>query len=133
MTRFDRRLLALLTLIAVAAVAAPAARAQETAQRAYVSELPPLLDRNLFFDDPQLGEPARKLFDDARELLQRVVDEKLLTARGVYGFWPAASRGDDIIVFADESRTKEKCRVHALRHRRTIDTQASCIRHRSSR
>ena len=62
-----------------------------------------------------VGEAARKLFDDAQELLDRIVDEKLLTARGVYGFWPAASEGDDIIVYADESRTKELCRFHALR------------------
>ena len=67
------------------------------------------------FDDPQLGEAARKLFDDANELLDRIIDEKLLTARGVYGFWPAASEGDDIIVYADESRSEELCRFHALR------------------
>src|SRR4051812_47281049 len=67
------------------------------------------------FDDPQLGETARKLFDDANELLDRIINEKLLAARGVYGFWPAASKGDDIIVYADESRGKELCRFHALR------------------
>jgi 5-methyltetrahydrofolate--homocysteine methyltransferase len=66
-------------------------------------------------DDPQLGEAARKLFDDAQELLKRIIDEKLLTARGAYGFWPAASVGDDIVVYADETRGQEKCRLHALR------------------
>jgi 5-methyltetrahydrofolate--homocysteine methyltransferase len=66
-------------------------------------------------DDPQLGEPARKLFDDAQSLLQRIIDEKLLTARGVYGFWSAASEGDDIILYANESRRDELCRFHALR------------------
>jgi 5-methyltetrahydrofolate--homocysteine methyltransferase len=66
-------------------------------------------------DDPQLGEAARKLFDDAQELLQRIIEERLLAARGVYGFWPAASQGDDIIVYADESRREERCRFHALR------------------
>ncbi len=66
-------------------------------------------------DDPQLGEAARKLFDDAQELLQQIIDERLLTARGVYGFWPAASQGDDIIVYADESRREERGRFHALR------------------
>ena len=59
------------------------------------------------FDDPNVGEAARKLFDDANALLDRIIDEKLLTARGVYGFWPAASDGDDIVVYADESRSKE--------------------------
>jgi 5-methyltetrahydrofolate--homocysteine methyltransferase len=67
------------------------------------------------FDDPTFGDAARKLFDDANELLDRIVDEKLLTARGVYGFWPGASDADDIIVYADESRREERCRFHALR------------------
>jgi 5-methyltetrahydrofolate--homocysteine methyltransferase len=67
------------------------------------------------FDDPQLGETARKLFDDANELLDRIIKEKLLTARGVYGFWPASGHGDDIIVYSDETRSKQLCRFHALR------------------
>jgi len=67
------------------------------------------------FDDEIVGEAARKLFDDAQVLLHKIVDEKLLRAQGVYGFWPAASDGDDIIVFTDESRTVEKTRFHALR------------------
>jgi 5-methyltetrahydrofolate--homocysteine methyltransferase len=66
-------------------------------------------------DDPQLGEAARKLFADAQGLLDRIIRERLLTARGVFGFWPAATDGDDILVYADESRTKELCRFHALR------------------
>ncbi len=44
------------------------------------------------FDDPNVGPEARKLYDDARRLLDEIVSKKLLTARGVYGFWPAASR-----------------------------------------
>jgi 5-methyltetrahydrofolate--homocysteine methyltransferase len=67
------------------------------------------------FEDESLGDAARKLFDDAQSLLDRIVREKLLTARGVYGFWPAASDGDDIILYSDESRTRESCRFHALR------------------
>jgi 5-methyltetrahydrofolate--homocysteine methyltransferase len=67
------------------------------------------------FEDRQMGETARKLFDDAQELLDRIINEKLLTARGVYGFWPAASSGDEIIVFTDETRRTERCRFQALR------------------
>ena len=67
------------------------------------------------FDDPNLGEAARKLFDDANELLDGIIANKQLTARGVYGFWPAASEGDDIIVFADKSRSSELARFHGLR------------------
>jgi 5-methyltetrahydrofolate--homocysteine methyltransferase len=67
------------------------------------------------FEDENLGEAARKLFDDAQVLLDRITKEKLLRARGVYGFWPAASEGDDILVYTDDSRTTELCRFHALR------------------
>jgi 5-methyltetrahydrofolate--homocysteine methyltransferase len=49
-----------------------------------------------------LDKPAaRELFDDAQRLLDRIVDERLLTARGVFGFWPASSEGDDIVVDGD--------------------------------
>ncbi|MGI8606650.1 MAG: methionine synthase [Gaiellaceae bacterium] len=49
-------------------------------------------------DDPAKGEAARSLFADANELLDRIVAEKLLTARGVYGYWRAAAEGDDILL-----------------------------------
>ena len=65
--------------------------------------------------DATYGQAAKKLFDDARRLLLRIVGEKQLTARGVYGFWPASSIGDDIAVYADESRTAEIARFHTLR------------------
>jgi 5-methyltetrahydrofolate--homocysteine methyltransferase len=46
-----------------------------------------------------LEQPAaRELFDDAQRLLDRIVDERLLVARGVFGFWPASSEGDDVVV-----------------------------------
>ncbi|MEX2188912.1 MAG: methionine synthase [Pirellulales bacterium] len=67
------------------------------------------------FDDPRVGEAARKLFEDAQTLLDRIIRERRVTARGVYGFWPAASDGDDIIVYTDESRTTEAARFHTLR------------------
>jgi 5-methyltetrahydrofolate--homocysteine methyltransferase len=67
------------------------------------------------FDDPTLGQEARRLYNDANELLDRIIDENLLKARGAYGFWPAASDGEDIIVFADQSRTTERTRLHGLR------------------
>ena len=67
------------------------------------------------FEDEHVGTEARTLFDDAEALLQRIIDENLLRAHGVYGFWPAASDGDDILIFTDDSRTKEQCRFHGLR------------------
>ena len=48
-------------------------------------------------------------------ILNRILDEKLLEARAVYGFWPAASQGDDVILYKDESRKSELCRFHMLR------------------
>ncbi|MBB5647392.1 methionine synthase [Pedobacter cryoconitis] len=50
------------------------------------------------FNDKSVGLEAKKLYDDARVLLQKIVDEKLLTARAVIGFWPAHAKGDDIVL-----------------------------------
>ncbi len=49
-------------------------------------------------DDPVKGEAARELFEAANVLLDRIVDERLLVPRGVHGFWPAVSEGDDIVL-----------------------------------
>lgn len=49
-------------------------------------------------EDPVVGDEAKKLFTDANKLLDRIIAEKLFTAKGVYGFWPAHSIGDDIII-----------------------------------
>jgi len=66
-------------------------------------------------DDPHLGATARELFANARDLLDRIVRDGLLTANAVYGFWPAASDGDDIVLFTDDTRTQERTRFHMLR------------------
>jgi 5-methyltetrahydrofolate--homocysteine methyltransferase len=65
--------------------------------------------------DPKFGEAATRLYDDARRLLDRIVREKSLTARGVYGFWPAAAIGDDIAVYNDDKRATEIARFHTIR------------------
>ena len=67
------------------------------------------------FEDEHYGAEAKKLFDDAQALLDKIISGNLLEARGVYGFWPAASTGDDIVLFADDSRSDELCRFHGLR------------------
>ncbi|WBU43145.1 MULTISPECIES: methionine synthase [Marinobacter] len=67
------------------------------------------------FDDPKRGEAARTLFDDAQKLLKKMIEDKRITARGVIGFWPANRRGDDIVVYTDESRTEELTTLHQLR------------------
>lgn len=66
-------------------------------------------------DDKVVGEEARKLFDEAQAMLQKIMDEKLLSARGIYGFWPAASDGDSVILYTDDERTSELTRFHMLR------------------
>ncbi|MCA9246464.1 MAG: methionine synthase, partial [Planctomycetales bacterium] len=65
--------------------------------------------------DERLGAEAQRLFDDAQRLLDRIIDEKLLQAHAVYGFWAAASQDDEIIVYRDDSRREEAARFHALR------------------
>lgn len=66
-------------------------------------------------DDPLMGETAREVFDEANELLDRAANEKRLTAHGVMAFWPAASDGDDIVLFSDDDRGNEIARFHTLR------------------
>jgi 5-methyltetrahydrofolate--homocysteine methyltransferase len=65
--------------------------------------------------DDVVGQAARDLFADAERMLDRIIQEGLLEARGVVGFWPANADGDDIVVYADESRTTELARLHSLR------------------
>jgi 5-methyltetrahydrofolate--homocysteine methyltransferase len=67
------------------------------------------------FGDVTVGKEARKLFEDANRLLDDIVRNKRLSAHGVYGFYPASSQGDDIVVFSDDTRSKEALRFHALR------------------
>jgi 5-methyltetrahydrofolate--homocysteine methyltransferase len=93
-----------------------------------LDEIVPFIDWSPFFmawelkgkypailKDPVVGKVASDLFDDARKLLDRIVAEKLFRANGVYGFFPANSEGDDIILYTDESRSTERGRIHALR------------------
>ena len=65
--------------------------------------------------DNKVGAEAKKLFDDAQELLKRIVAEKWVTASGVVGFWPANSVGDDIEVYRDDTRTSQLTMLHTLR------------------
>jgi 5-methyltetrahydrofolate--homocysteine methyltransferase len=66
-------------------------------------------------DDPRHGAAARELYDNGRALLERIMREKKLVARAVYGLWPAQSDGNDVVLYADESRTTEATRFSMLR------------------
>ena len=67
------------------------------------------------FEDAGVGEPARALFNDAQTLLTRIVDEHLLTAKGVVGFYPANSVGDDLEIYTDNTRKNVRTILHTLR------------------
>ena len=66
-------------------------------------------------EDPVVGEVSRSLFSDAQKMLDKILSKKLLSARAVIGFWPANSFGDDILLFGDETRTKQSAELHMLR------------------
>lgn len=66
-------------------------------------------------DDPKIGDVARSLYDDAREMLERIIKEKWFTAQATIGFWPANAKGDDIVVYADETRSRAVATFHTLR------------------
>jgi 5-methyltetrahydrofolate--homocysteine methyltransferase len=67
------------------------------------------------FADATVGAEARKVFADAQTLLKKAVAGKWLRACGVYGFWPANSLGEDIVLYTDETRKQELTRFHTLR------------------
>jgi 5-methyltetrahydrofolate--homocysteine methyltransferase len=67
------------------------------------------------FDDAVIGKQARELFDDAQKLVVQIIDENLLIARGVFGFWPANSLGDDVDLYTEETRRKKLATFYFLR------------------
>jgi 5-methyltetrahydrofolate--homocysteine methyltransferase len=75
-------------------------------------------------EHPKHGEAARELFASASDLLAKIIDEDLLRAQGVYGFWPAASDADDIVLYTDESRSAELARFPMLRQQRARDDRS---------
>jgi 5-methyltetrahydrofolate--homocysteine methyltransferase len=106
----------------------PAFLGTRVLERQPLAELVPCIDWSPFFatwelrgtyprifENPSWGARARELFQDAQALLERIVREERLTARGVYGFFPAASTGDDIELYADESRGGLRATLRTLR------------------
>jgi 5-methyltetrahydrofolate--homocysteine methyltransferase len=73
--------------------------------------------------DSVVGEVATKLFDDAQSMLRKIVDEKWLTAKAVFGFWPANRlEKDDVAVYEDSKRDATICQLHFLRQQMTKGT-----------
>ncbi len=66
-------------------------------------------------DDEKQGEEARKLYAEANEFLDEIIEKKMLQANAAFGIWPANTAGDDVILFEDESRTNEAGRFYHFR------------------
>ena len=66
-------------------------------------------------EDDVVGEAARSLYEDARAMLKKIVDENWFKAAAVVGFWPANAIGDDIAIYADDTRGPEAHVLHTLR------------------
>ena len=78
------------------------------------------------FDHPEQGAQARLIFTEANALLDRIIAEKLITARGVYGFYPANAVGDDVELYADETRGQALSRLHFLRQQANREGSEPC-------
>jgi 5-methyltetrahydrofolate--homocysteine methyltransferase len=101
-----------------------------------LEELVPYIDWAQFFaawemrgkfpeilEHPERGPEARKLYDEARKLLDQIIEKRWLRAAGVYAFWPAAAAGDDIILYEDDTRSEERARLHNLRQQWLSETR----------
>ncbi|MEQ1607550.1 MAG: methionine synthase [Hyphomonadaceae bacterium] len=69
----------------------------------------------MILEDDIVGEAARSLWKDTQGVLQRMIGERWIKAKGVVGFWPANADGDDVVVWADETRKTERVRFFTLR------------------
>jgi 5-methyltetrahydrofolate--homocysteine methyltransferase len=98
-----------------------------------LAEIVPFIDWTFFFaawelkgrfpailDHPEYGPAARDLYANATTLLDCIVKDRRLTASGVYGFWPAASEDDDIVVYRDAEHHGELARFNMLRQQETM-------------
>ena len=112
-------------------IAVPEFIGRRVLQDVPLTELVPYIDWSPFFhtwemrgrypdllDDPARGPAARELFANAQDLLEKIVRKKLFKAKAVYGFYPANSEGDDIVLYADITRAKELTRLHTLRQQK---------------
>ncbi|PRP86188.1 cobalamin-dependent methionine synthase [Planoprotostelium fungivorum] len=75
------------------------------------------------FNDPTVGPEAKKLFDDAQNMLALIVKEKLLTARAIIGFYPAVSDGEDIHLYSDEEKKEKIATYYGLRQQAENETE----------
>jgi len=113
--------------------ARPAFLGQRVVDDVTAADLDPYIDWTFFFstwdlkgkypkilDDPKIGEAARDLYENGRDLLDEIIEKQWLKPRGVYGFWPARRDGDDVVLFADEELSGEVARFPMLRQQSVI-------------
>jgi len=78
------------------------------------------------FDHPEQGGQARQIFTEANALLDRIIEKNLITARGVYGLFPANAIGDDVALYIDDTRTAELTRFRFLRQQSNREGSEPC-------
>ncbi|QNI35398.1 methionine synthase [Edaphobacter albus] len=78
------------------------------------------------FEHEEYGSQARQLFQEGNALLDRIIEEKLITARGVYGLFPANAMGDDVVLYTDSTRSAELTRFHFLRQQVNREGSEPC-------
>lgn len=102
-----------------------------------LSDLVPYIDWTFFFsawelrgrfpailDDEKFGHAARELYEHGQDMLEKMISEKLVSAKASYGFWPANSEQDDIILWTDSSRSQEIARFPMLRQQSALSNGA---------
>ncbi len=121
-------------------LARPTFTGRQVRKNVPLEKIVPYIDWSFFFtawelkgryprilQDEKYGEAARELFSHGQSLLQKIVDEKLLQANAVLGFWPAWTEGDDIVLFEDEGKTQELCRFPMLREQNSRGQNDPCL------
>jgi 5-methyltetrahydrofolate--homocysteine methyltransferase len=121
-------------------IAVPAFRGKRHVGPVPLDALIPYIDWTFFFtawglkgrfprilESPRYGAAATELYEHGRSLLARIAEEKLLEARGAYGFWPAASDGEDIVLYEDEGRDREVARFPMLRQQPRPDGESPTL------
>ena len=122
-----------------AAVAVPEFTGRRVVDGVQLAEIAEYIDWTFFFtawelkgrfpailESSRYGSAARELYEDGRELLQKIIAGKRLTARAVYGFWPANSEGDDVALYESADRQVELARFPMLRQQRVQREQDPC-------
>jgi 5-methyltetrahydrofolate--homocysteine methyltransferase len=77
-------------------------------------------------DHEEYGEQARQIFTEGNALLNTIIEKKLITARGVYGLFPANAIGDDVALYAEDARVSELGRFHFLRQQANREGSEAC-------